>query len=226
MTDVRSQNYINGWHFLEILVSKKCPQQSATHWVTSTVEIYSLYLDKGSSILPPPHQHLVMERGGARKASPLPGYAYRQLTVAREVEFLKPHPSLRIHGQLMDTGGRRDNFFSGAAPGKLSRLLYLFNPSSILLQVTWSELIAGREESTQAPTPASYGSRREANEEEGRWGRGMGEGNGEWMYSNTDKPTWRHLELESHLIVKMNQIHSCLWLSLFLKDWALPHLWP
>lgn len=120
----------------------------------------------------PPHQHLVMERGGACKALPLPGYAYRQLTVAREVEFLKPHPSPRIHGQLMDTGGRRDNFFSGAAPGKLSRLLYLFNPSSMLLHVTWSELIAGREESIQAPTPASYGSRREANEEEGRWGRG------------------------------------------------------
>lgn len=55
-----------------------------------------------------PYQYLVMERGGAYKASPLPKDLCRQLTVAREVELLKPHPFLRICGQLMDTGGERE----------------------------------------------------------------------------------------------------------------------
>lgn len=55
-----------------------------------------------------PYQYLVMERREAYKASPLPKDLYRQLTVAREVELLKPHPFLRICGQLIDTGGERE----------------------------------------------------------------------------------------------------------------------
>lgn len=42
------------------------------------------------------------------------------------------------------------------------------------------------------------------------------------IYVSNKEPAWLHLRLKSHLIVKTNQAHSCLWLNLlFFKKWAI-----
>lgn len=42
-----------------------------------------------------------------------------------------------------------------------------------------------------------------------------------WFKAVPDKTTCFHFRVKSHPIVKKNEIHSCLWLNLFLVDWVL-----